>query len=114
MPKRIAAVVAGYFVFAVSAVALFAITGHDPHGDASHAFKIGSTLYGMFFALIGGALAARIGGSANQGRALAFLIAIIAIISMFSGGSHWSQLHALLFMAPCAAIGGKLSKAPQT
>ena len=45
--------IVGYLVFAVSAVALFVVTGRDAHAEAPVWFMVGSTLYGMLFVLWG-------------------------------------------------------------
>ena len=56
--RSIIAVLAGYFVFAISALALFAISGHDPHAAAGAGFMLFSILYGVFFGTVAGFLAA--------------------------------------------------------
>lgn len=110
--RSIGAIGAGYIVFAISAVVLFQAAGQSPDAHASTAFKIGSTLYGCLFALIGGMLAVRLAPRrpASHAVAVAILIAAGAMASLVYHGSEpvsrWSQIAALTLMAPCAAIGG--------
>jgi hypothetical protein len=109
--RSIGGVVAGYLVFGISAGFLFRVTGQDPHTSATIAFIVFSTLYGMLFALLGGFVATTIAGMRTLVPALAVgaLIAAAAIVSMLArpgGGALWSQLCALLLMAPSAVAGG--------
>jgi hypothetical protein len=111
MLRSILAVVAGYLLFALSAVALFVLSGVDPHHTAALGFMIGATLYGMLFAFLGGYVAAAI--APNQPRAhasmLAMVIAIGAVGSMVASRTlGWSQLTALFLMVPAATRGGWL------
>ncbi len=113
MIRSIVAVIAGYFVFAVSAVLLFSITGRDPHDNAPAWFLITSIVYGGVFAAIGGYLSAVI-AKRNQFLHAGLVTIVIgsgALISLLSKpgkGAIWSQLSALLIMAPSAMIGGYL------
>jgi amino acid transporter len=105
-------VILGYLLFGLSAFALFRITHHDPHAPASLSFELAGTLYGILFALLGGFVASFIGGRRDTLAAkwVAVLIAAGAIISMF-GSVAWSNLSALLLMAPSAIFGGWLYRA---
>jgi hypothetical protein len=104
--------VVGYAIFAASAVMLFSAANRQPHEPAPIAFIIGSTLFGMLFAGIGGFLAAFIGGRRDTAIAITVLIAMGALISICGDtGSHWSPITALVFMSPMAALGGRLIKA---
>ena len=111
------AVLLGYVVFAGSAVILFQVSGHRPHAAASLPFEAGTLVYGIFFAAIGGWLAAWIAARRpiEHGIILAAVIAIGAIISLLfsDAAATWSQWSALLFMAP-AAIGGSYWRSRQT
>jgi hypothetical protein len=105
------AVVTGYLIFAISAVLLFQVTQHDPHASPTVAFAVASVVWGMLFALCGGFTAARIAqrSSLMPSVMVACLIATGALISLLSDGdkgSIWSQLSALLLMAPAAVAGG--------
>ncbi len=106
-------VVVGYAVFAGTANLLFSLSGRDPHAAAPIFFMLLATLYGLIFAALGGYLAALIGGSREPAIALAVIIGAGALVSLIlASGAHWSQLAALIFMAPAAFFGGKLIKAP--
>jgi hypothetical protein len=47
--RSVAGVVAGYVLFAVSAVALFQATGRNPHAPQGPGFVLLSAVYGMVF-----------------------------------------------------------------
>jgi hypothetical protein len=105
------AIVVGYFVFAISAVLLFQLAHVDPHQQPGVGFMIGSTIYGIVFACAGGYTAARIAGKKELVNAgiLAGIIALLALISILAQPglpSYWSQLAAIVFMAPAAVVGG--------
>ncbi len=113
MFRSILAVIVGYAVFAVSAGALFHLTGQNPHGEASVPFMIGATLYGFAFALLGGYVSGWIAKRRPlaHGVAVAVVLALGAAVSLFftlGRGHIWSQVAALAAMAPAAAIGGWL------
>src|SRR6185312_7442186 len=93
MLRSIGAVAAGYLVFGASAALLFQLSGQAPHEAAPFAFKIASIIWGAVFALV------------------AALIALGALISLLARPSDaiWSQVSALVVMAPCALIGGAIS-----
>jgi putative membrane protein (TIGR04086 family) len=111
MLRSVAGVVAGYLLFAVSAVLLFWASGRDPHREQALSFVVFSVVYGMAFAALGGYLAAAIADRRRRlhGGVLALIIAIGATVSFLAqpgAGSRWSQLTAILFMAPAAVLGG--------
>jgi hypothetical protein len=111
MLKSVAGVVVGYLVFAVSAGLLFWATGRDPHQDQGSGFILFSVLYGIAFAAAGGFLAGVIAARKPRQHAVAvaLVVAIGASLSMLAqpgAGSRWSQLTALVFMAPAALAGG--------
>jgi hypothetical protein len=54
MARSILAVVVGYLIFALSAFAFFQISGQPPHQAAPMPIMLGSIVFGMVFALIGG------------------------------------------------------------
>ena len=117
MVKSIAGVVVGYLMFAVSAVLLFQMTGRDPHAEQSMGFVVVTTLYGMAFAAAGGFVAGTIATRKprQHAAAVALVLAIGASLSMLTqpgAGSRWSQLTALVFMAPAALAGGFVRKSP--
>src|SRR5262245_56642855 len=113
MLRSVGAVVAGYFVFAASAVLLFQLSGREPHADAPLAFKIASAIWGAVFAMVGGWLAAHVSvrRPATHGANVAALIAVLAFASILARPSDalWSQISAIVVMAPCAWLGGVLA-----
>jgi len=115
MLRSIGAVAAGYLVFAGSAALLFQLSGQDPHAPSSAAFKIGSIIWGSLFALIAGFLTGHIAGRRPSVHAgvVALLVALGALVSLIlptGDGARWSQLSALLVMAPVAWLGGALAR----
>lgn len=111
--RSIAAVLLGYVVFAGAAYALFRFSGQAPHAHASPAFMLASIVSGVVFACLGGYLAARLAGHHPRahGVAVALLLALGAAASLAATRGHgavWSQVAALVLMAPSAALGGML------
>jgi hypothetical protein len=107
------AVLVGYAVFAVSAGALFQLSGQDPHGEATAPFKIVAVVYGVAFALLGGYVGGWIGSRSPfaHGLVIAGILALGAGVSLLATVGHgyiWSQITALTAMAPAAALGGYL------
>jgi hypothetical protein len=111
-------VVTGYMIFVVSTVLLFQFTQQDPHGTPSLAFAIGSVLWGMAFAGMGGFMAARIGhgNSLLPGLLVGAIIAAGAVLSLMKSHHEpiWTELSALLLMAPAAFSGGLLNRRMQS
>jgi hypothetical protein len=115
MLRSIGAVAAGYLVFGGSAALLFQLSGQQPHAPSTAAFKIGSIIWGCLFALIAGFLTAHVAGRkpSTHAAVVALLIAAGAVISLLlrsADGARWSQLAALVLMAPCAWLGGALAR----
>ena len=114
MLRSIVAVVAGYAVFGASAAILFPLTGRDPHAPAPMTFLIFTTMYGIVFATAGGYAASAIALRKPRVHAaiVGALIAVGAVVSLLAapGDARWSQLAALLLMAPAAAAGGMLRR----
>jgi putative membrane protein (TIGR04086 family) len=111
MLKSVAGVVVGYLLFAVSAVVLFMATGRDPHREQDLSFVVFSVVYGMAFAGAGGYVAGAIAGRNPRvhGGAVALIVALGAAVSFLAqpgAGSRWSQVTALVLMAPAALGGG--------
>ena len=109
--RSVVAVVTGYLIFAASAIALFKLTGQDPHAPANIGFMVLSIVYGVAFAALSGFVAAWLAKryEFEHGLAVASVIAAIGAASMLtSAGSDakWTQLAALLVMAPSAIAGG--------
>jgi hypothetical protein len=109
--RSIGAIFMGWLVFAASAVALFRLTGRSPHQPATLSFMFISTLYGMFFAGIAGFLTAWLARrwEIEHSLAVATIIAVGGAVSLLASpglGAIWTQLTALLLMAPMAMVGG--------
>jgi len=115
MLRSMGSVAAGYLVFAGSAALLFQLSGQEPHAPSSAAFKIGSIVWGCGFALIAGFLTAHIAGRrpSTHAAAVALLIVAGAVVSLLArpvDAALWSQVAALLLMAPAAWLGGVLAR----
>jgi hypothetical protein len=111
--RALLAVFTGYAIFVASALLLFNLTGEQPHAQASTGFMVGSTMYGMFFAALGGYVATMLarGVSPVPAIALCLLIALLAAVALIGGAetsTRWSQIATVLFMAPMALLGGLL------
>jgi hypothetical protein len=109
--RSVAAVVAGYLIFALSAVVLFQITGQAPHRPVTAVFMIGSTVYGIGFAALGGSVAARLAPTrpllhAGIVAGLIMLGAAVSLLTAARADARWSQVAALVLMAPAAWLGG--------
>jgi drug/metabolite transporter (DMT)-like permease len=113
MARLLLAVITGYLAFAISAALFFQFTGHDPYATPSLLFGIASVIYGMVCAAMAGFMAVRLAQRANLVAAVlvGVMIAAVAVVSIILERRHgqiWSQLSALLLMAPSAYAGGLL------
>ncbi|HZQ67967.1 MAG TPA: hypothetical protein VFA68_05545 [Terriglobales bacterium] len=113
MVRSVVAVIAGYLIFAASAVVLFRWTGRDPHAPAEIWFVIVTIVYGLFFATLAGFVAALLGKRFEMEHALAVasLIAALGAASLLAevkSDAIWTQLAAILIIAPSAMLGGYL------
>jgi len=111
--RSIGAMVTGYILLGVAAELLFHFSGYNPHAPASVSFIVLTAIYGFFSAALAGYVAARIAGRLVlwHGAVLACLVALVALLSLLAElgtGSIWSQLVALLFMAPAVMIGAMM------
>jgi len=105
------AVIVGYVIFALAAFMFFQISGQAPHQAASPYVMLGSVVIGVIAAGLGGYVAAWLAGRRPlaHGISVAVVLALGATVSLLSTVGHgaiWSQLAALLFIAPSAAFGG--------
>ena len=114
MLRSAGAVAAGYLIFGGSGLLLFQLSGRDPHLPAPLTFKIATIIWGCVFALVAGWLTARIAPKrpATHAAVLAVLIGAGACASLIASppGATWSQISALVLMAPCAWLGGRLAR----
>jgi MFS family permease len=113
--RTVLAVVAGYVIFAVSAVALFQLTHRAPHAATSLSFALVATAYGIAFAVLAGSIAQRIARRvdllAPAGVALVIALgAAVSLMTTWRGAAHWSQWTALVLMAPSSILGGALAR----
>ena len=109
--RSIGSVVVGYLLFAVSAFLFFQLSGQPAHAAAPPSIMVASILVGIVAAFAGGFVAAQLAGRKPlaHGVAVAVVLAAGAIASLASTVGHgaiWSQVAALLLMAPSAAFGG--------
>ena len=110
--RSVLAVVVGYIIFAVRGYAVFRLSGQAAHAAASMSFLLISVALGIVFAFAGGYVAGMIAGRRPLVHALtvAILIAIgaaVSLVATLSHGSVWSQVAALILIAPSAALGGR-------
>ena len=101
--------VLGFLLFVGLRFLLFHVTQINPHGPASISLKLGSIIFGILFALLAGYIASFIGGRPHYVAAwiVGALIAIGAIVWMVTTVAAWTQVTALLLMAPAAVVGGR-------
>ena len=109
--RSVGAIVCGYVLFALSAFAFFKISGQPPHQEAPPALMFGSIAVGIIAAFLGGYIAAWLAGRRPMahGVAVALVLALgatVSLVSTLGHGTIWSQLAALLLMAPSAVLGG--------
>jgi hypothetical protein len=106
--RVVSGVILGYMLFAVSAFGLFRITHHNPHAPAGLAFEVGAIVYGVLFAILAGLVASFIGGRRDMlaAKCVAAILALGAMVSMITTVVSWSQIAALLLMAPAVLLGG--------
>lgn len=112
MLRGVAGVVLGYLTFAVLAVLVFMITGHKPHDPFTPFFGILSIAWGVGAAVLAGFVSVSISRGPRTAWVVAGIIALGAVTSMFgseAAGTRWSQIAALVLMAPSALIGGRLA-----
>lgn len=102
-------IIIGDLIFVGSAVLLFYLPRVDPHAPTSFGFMAFSIAYGVGFALLSGFVAGLISRRRDliTGMMLALIIAVPALISMLKpgGGALWSQISALVLMAPSGVVG---------
>jgi hypothetical protein len=109
MGRKILSLIAGYTIFVVTSLALFKITGQNPHSAATTPFIILTSVYGAVFSIISGLVAQLIAKTATLrlNYILALIIAAFATFSLIkSGGSHWTQILAIVIFAPISILGG--------
>ncbi len=116
MLRLILGVIVGYAVFALSAVLLFRLSQQGTYAAATPAFMTGGIIYGVFFGMLAGYVAAGIARRRIAAVAVAIVIVLGAVMSLVfrpAGAAVWSQFAALLLMAPAAALGGTVGRRPK-
>jgi hypothetical protein len=109
MIRKILGVVIAYAVFVTSSIALFTLSGQNPHGDTTLTFKILTCIYGAIFSFLGGLVLQLVARTKNLklNYILALIIAGFAAFSLTrTEGNHWTQLLAILIFAPVSILGG--------
>jgi len=111
--KSIVAVVVGYLVFAISALAFIKLSGQPPHGEVPIPFIVAITVFGIVAAMAGGYVAAWLAGRRPLAHALAVatiiaLGATVSLIATLGKGAIWSQVAALVLIVPSTILGGWL------
>ncbi len=111
MARPIFAIVIGYLVFAVPSVVLLNDGVVNPHAPPSGRVFLFTLLYGVCFALLAGWVAIRLVARPVLWPALvvAAVVAVLAAVSLaFAHGVYWTQLSALILMAPAVVLGGAI------
>jgi len=109
MIKKVTAVIAGYVIFVISALALFKFSGNAPHASPTIGFALLTAVYGAVFSFIAGLVTQHIAKTSDLkiNYALAFIIAGFATFSLLkTAGNHWTQLLAIFIFAPASILGG--------
>ena len=109
MTRKILGVIIGYAIFVATSLALFKLSGQDPHGMATINFQILTAIYGATFSFLSGLVLQLIAKTKNLNLnyVLAIIIAGFAAFSIIkSEGSHWTQLFAIIIFAPITILGG--------
>ena len=109
MIRKVAGIIAGYVIFLITSVALFKLSGQEPHAQATTGFQLFTALYGFVFSFLSG-LVVQLIAKANTltlNYVLALIMAGFATFSLIkSDGSHWTQLLAIFMFAPLSILGG--------
>jgi len=109
MIRNILSILAGYVIFVITSLALFKLSGQDPHADPTTIFVILTVIYGAAFAFVAGLITQLIAKTKNitPNYVLCFIIAGFATFSLFkTTGNHWTQLLAIFIFAPISILGG--------
>jgi uncharacterized membrane protein len=109
MIRKILAVIAGYAIFVMTSLALFKLSGQNPHGQTTKEFQILTAIYGATFSFLSGLVLQLIAKTTTLtlNYILAFVIAGFATFSLTKAdGSNWTQLLAIFIFAPVSILGG--------
>ena len=109
MIRKILSVLAGYSIFVATSLALFKLSGQNPHSDPTISFVTLTAAYSVIFSFFSGLIARLIAKTKDLkiNYILALIIAGFATFSFFkSVGNHWTQLLAIFIFAPVSVLGG--------
>jgi hypothetical protein len=115
MLRSILAIVFGNFVFSVGAAAVFWLSGTDPKAPAPWLTMVLTAVVGILFAALAGYLTALTAPRKPHLHAniLAGLLVVEALASMIlqhSSAAIWTQIAAIVLMAPAASLGGRVRR----
>jgi hypothetical protein len=109
MIRKVLSIITGYTIFVVTSLALFKVSGQNPHSNPTSPFVILTIIYGTVFSFIAGLVMQLIAKESNLklNYVLALIIAGFATFSFLkSEGNHWTQLLAIFIFAPMSILGG--------
>jgi hypothetical protein len=109
MLRNILGVITGYAIFVASSLALFKLSGQNPHGQTTIAFQLFAAVYGIAFSFLSGLVLQLVARTKNLtlNFVLAFIMAGFATFSLIKAeGTHWTQLLAIIVFAPASVLGG--------
>jgi hypothetical protein len=109
MIRKVLSVIVGYAIFVMTSLALFKISGQEPHSDPTNHFVILTAIYGAVFSFAAGLVTQLLSKTLNLkiNYILALIIAGFATFSLLkSEGNHWTQLLAIFIFAPVSILGG--------
>ncbi len=110
--RAVGGAICGYLIFAVTGVALGQLTGRNMHAVQPLWFMGFTAVYGMLFAGLGGLLADRI--APHRKWAVLLMTGLLvagataSLVSSPATDARWSQLAAILLMAPSALLVPRL------
>jgi uncharacterized membrane protein len=114
MYREVVAGIAGFAFFNLASILLFVLSGYDPHAEVARSFQVASIVAGVVFGVISGLIIAMISpiNSLRPAMVVALLVAVFAILSLLTSGSGegWSQLAAIVLMAPAIVAGTRLRR----
>jgi len=109
MIRKIFGVIIGYALFVATSLALFRLSGQDPHGQTTISFQILTAIYGAVFSFLSGLVLQFVAKTTNLtlNYILAGIIAGFATFSLIkSDGGHWTQILAIFIFAPVSILAG--------
>ena len=117
--RSVVAVLGGFLVFSLSAMALIVVSGRPPERWPGAPFAAFAITYGGVFAAIAGYVSARLAPHRPLAHAAAFAILLLGM-SYFSysiqqaGASPWSLVSTVFVSCPAAILGGYLRHRAQS